>query len=159
MPLIKMLNFFPKDVQDKKEVPPCPQYPSQPPANILCFFKGKVNYISLYSGFPGGASGKEPAGQRRRPKRCRFDPWVGKIPQRKKWQPAPVFSPGNSHGQRSLAGCSTWGCKELDTTEATQQARTYYISQEYLPVKSAATCRMKEVVLCSFQASLTRCAV
>ena len=33
-----------------------------------------------------------------------FNPWVGKIPWSKKWQPAPVFLPGESHGQRSLAG-------------------------------------------------------
>ena len=41
-----------------------------------------------------------------RPKRCRFDPWVGKIPWRRVWQPTPVFLPGESHKQRSLAGCS-----------------------------------------------------
>jgi len=35
---------------------------------------------------------------------CGFDPWVEKIPWRKKWQPTPVFLPGISHGQRSLAG-------------------------------------------------------
>ena len=36
------------------------------------------------------------------------------------WQPTPVFFlPGESHGQRSLAGCSPWGLKESDTTEAT----------------------------------------
>ena len=59
-------------------------------------------YILLNMGFPGGASGKEPACQCRRPKRCRFDPWVGKIPWRRAWQPTPVFLPGESHGQRSL---------------------------------------------------------
>ena len=36
-------------------------------------------------------------------RRLRFDPWVGKIPWRRKWQPAPVILPGKSHGQRSLA--------------------------------------------------------
>ena len=36
-----------------------------------------------------------------------------------KWQPTPVFLLGESHGQRSLVGCSSWGCTELDTTEAT----------------------------------------
>jgi len=36
----------------------------------------------------------------------RFNPWVGKVPWRREWQPAPVFLPGESHGQRSLAGCS-----------------------------------------------------
>ena len=46
-----------------------------------------------------------------------FDPWVGKIPWRRKWQPAPVLLPGNFHGQRSLVGCSPWGRKESDTTE------------------------------------------
>ena len=36
----------------------------------------------------------------------RFDPWVGKIPWRRAWQPTPVYLPGESHGQRSLAGWS-----------------------------------------------------
>ena len=39
----------------------------------------------------------------------------------RKWQPAPVFLPGESQGWRSLMGCSLWGRTELDTTEATQQ--------------------------------------
>ena len=43
--------------------------------------------------------------------------WVRKIPWRRKWQPAPVFLPGESHGQRSQAGYSPWCLKELDTTE------------------------------------------
>ena len=47
----------------------------------------------------------------------KFDPWVRKIPWRREWQPTPVLLPGQSHGQRSLAGPSAWGCKELDTTE------------------------------------------
>ena len=46
--------------------------------------------------FPGRASGKELACQWRRHKRCRFDPWVRKIPWRKAWQPTPVFLPGES---------------------------------------------------------------
>ena len=54
--------------------------------------------------FSGGPSDKEPAGQSRRCKRLGFDPWVGKIPWRRKWQPIPVFLPGKSRGQRSLAG-------------------------------------------------------
>ena len=44
-------------------------------------------------------------------------PGSGKIPWRRKWQPTPVFLPGESHGQRSLEGCSLWGYKEPDTTE------------------------------------------
>ena len=46
-----------------------------------------------------------------------FDPWVGKIPWRRKWQSTPVLLPGKSHGQRSLVGYSPWGHKKLDTTE------------------------------------------
>ena len=38
---------------------------------------------------------------------------------RRNWQPTPVFLPGESQGQRSLVGCSLWGCTESDTTEAT----------------------------------------
>ena len=45
-----------------------------------------------------------------------FDPWVRKIPRRRKWLPAPVFLPGEFHGQRSLVGYSPWGRKELYTT-------------------------------------------
>ena len=48
-----------------------------------------------------------------------FYPWLGKIPWRRAWHPSPVFSPGESHGQRSLVGCSLWGHKESDTTEVT----------------------------------------
>ena len=50
-------------------------------------------------------------------RRPRFDPWVWKIPWRRKWQSALVLLPGKSHGQRSLVGYSPWGRKELDTTE------------------------------------------
>ena len=49
-----------------------------------------------HRGFPGGARGKEPACQCRRCKRCRFDPWVWKIPWRRSWQPTPVFLSGES---------------------------------------------------------------
>ena len=50
-------------------------------------------------------------------KRPGFNPWVGKIPWRRKWQPTPVFLPGESHGRRSLVGYSSRGRKESDTTE------------------------------------------
>ena len=53
-------------------------------------------------------SGKEPACQCAR---FGFDPWVGKIPWRRKWQTPSIFLPGESHGQRSLAGYSPWGLK------------------------------------------------
>ena len=40
---------------------------------------------------------------------------------RRKWQPTPVFLPGESQGQGSLVGCHLWGRTESDTTEATKQ--------------------------------------
>ena len=46
-----------------------------------------------------------------------FNPWVGTIPWRRKWQPTPVFLAGEFHEQRSLVGYSPWGHKELDMTE------------------------------------------
>ena len=62
-------------------------------------------------------SGKESAGQCRGRKRHGFNPWGGKIPWRKKWQPTPVFLPGEFHGYRSLAGYSPWGHKVSDMTK------------------------------------------
>ena len=67
----------------------------------------------------GNSSGKEPTCQCRRRKRCEFDPWVGKILWRRARHPTPVFLPGESHGQRSLAGYSPWDCKESYMTEVT----------------------------------------
>ena len=49
-------------------------------------------------------------------KRYGFDPWVRKIPWRKKWQPTLIFLPGKFHRRRSLAGYSPWGDKESDMT-------------------------------------------
>ena len=51
---------------------------------------------------------------------CGFDPWVRKIPQKRSWQPTPVFLPGESHGQRILAGYSPQGHKKSYMTEVTQ---------------------------------------
>ena len=61
-----------------------------------------ATHVSL--GFPGGASGKEPACQCRRHERGGFEPWIRKIPWRRAWQSTPVFLPGESHRQGSLAG-------------------------------------------------------
>ena len=64
-------------------------------------------------GFPGGLEVKASA--------CNAGdqdliPGSGRFPWRRKWQPTPVFLPGESHGRRSLVGHSPWGCKESDTT-------------------------------------------
>ena len=55
---------------------------------------------------PGGSAVKNSACECRRHRRHELNLWAGKIPWRRKWQPAPVFLPGKSHGQRSLVGNS-----------------------------------------------------
>ena len=90
-------------------------------ANIPIISSQQISVIDHGStkmrAFPGGSDCKEPACQCRRHRRLRLDPWVGKIPWRREWQPTPVSLPGESHGQRSLAGYSLWGRKESDMTE------------------------------------------
>ena len=67
-------------------------------------------------GLPGSSAGKEStcnAGD------LGLIPGLGRSPGVRKWQPTPVFMPGESHRQRSLVGYHPWGCKEPDRTEAT----------------------------------------
>ena len=71
-----------------------------------------MNHLIDFLGFPSGSVVKNPpanAGDIR-------DSWVGKIPWRRKWQPTPIFLPGQSHEQRNLVGYSLWGCKDLGMT-------------------------------------------
>ena len=56
--------------------------------------------------YPGGVSGKELNCQCRRPKRCGFGSWIGKIPWRRTWLPTSLFLPREFHEQRSLG---VWG--------------------------------------------------
>ena len=87
------------------------------PLSIVPFLKTLASYIFPSTknwGFPGGSVSKEStcsSGDCLQCTRPGFDPWVGKISWRIKWQPTPVFLPGKSHGQRSLAGDSPWGHK------------------------------------------------
>ena len=62
-------------------------------------------------------------------RRCRYDPWVGKIPWRRKWQPTPVSLAGKSHRQRNMVRFSPWGHKELDITE-----HMYPLYTEHIPM-------------------------
>ena len=82
--------------------------------------------------FSGGASGKEPACQCRRHK---YDPWVRKNPWRRAWQSTLVFLPGESHGQRSLAGYSPGGRKELEVTEATEHDCVLPAKESQIPTR------------------------
>ena len=64
--------------------------------------------------FPGGSDSKSVCLQCRR---LGFDPWIGKILWRRKWQPTPVILPGKSHGRRSRVGYRPWDRKESDMAE------------------------------------------
>ena len=68
--------------------------------------------IIICQGLPRWLSGKESTCQYRT---WRFNPWVGKMPWRRKWQPT-LFLPGESHGQKSPVGYSPWGHKDGDVT-------------------------------------------
>ena len=93
-------------------------------SKVLC-------WVWWIRGFPGGTSGKEPTCQCRRWKKHGFNPWVGETPRRRRWQLIPVFLPGESQGQRSLAGYSPRGHIELDTTEATKHSTHNEERSEY----------------------------
>ena len=66
-------------------------------------------------GFPSGSSGKESIYLQCG--RSEVHPWIWKILWRREWQLTPIFLPGESHGQRSLAGYRPWDLKESDMTE------------------------------------------
>ena len=75
----------------------------------------------------------------------------GEDPLEKEWQPTPVLSPGESHGQRSLAGYGSEGCKESDTTEATQHACMNLVALRHVGSSQArnqthVSCRVKWVL-------------
>ena len=87
---------------------------------LLPLIAGGKYFLSVVTskklGLPWWLSGKESNCQCRRP---RLDPWVGKIPWRRKWQPTPAFLPGESQGWGSLVVCRPCGSTESDTTEVT----------------------------------------
>ena len=76
---------------------------------FLSLMTKEVMYYLIDIGvFPGGSAAKNlPANI------GNSSPWVGKIPWRREWQPIPLFLPRQSQGERSLAGYSSWGCRQL----------------------------------------------
>ena len=84
-----------------------------------------------------------------------FDPWVGKIPWRRAWQPTPVFLPGESHGQRSLVGYGSQGCRVWH--DWSDFARTHALgplayqpetwNKLFTPCLSFLTCKMVMVMM------------
>ena len=119
-PLVLCCEFYdsPIDRNSKVRLSACLGWLSQnvdrtkTRTQIFCF-KFSI-FILPYTGLPRWFSGKQSACQCRR---HRFNSWIRKIPWRRKGQPTPVFLPGKSPGQRSLADYSPWGHKESDTTE------------------------------------------
>ena len=85
-----------------------------------------------FLGFPGGSEWE-----------TEFDSWFGKIPWRREWQHTPVFLPEEFHRQRSLAGYSSWHCKESDATF------TYTKKWKKYPLKESVE-RTKEGTLKAF---------
>ena len=85
---------------------------------FLFFFKCTKCFKILFKIPSGSVSGKESTCQC---SRHRFDPWVRKIPWKRKWQPILVFLPGKFHRQRSLVGYSPWGCKRVRHNLVTKQ--------------------------------------
>ena len=78
----------------------------------------------LRGSFPGGTSGKEPACQCRRCKRYGFDPWMGKIPWRRAWQPTPVFLPGESPWTEEPGGLQSTGSQGVGHGWVTEHTHT-----------------------------------
>ena len=74
----------------------------------------KLCVVMTLSRLPWWLSSKESTCQFRK---YEFNPWVKKIPWRRKWQSTPIFFPEESHGQKRLVGYSSRGHKESDTTE------------------------------------------
>ena len=75
-------------------------------------------------------------------RRLESDPWIGKIPWKKKWQPTPVLLPRESHGQRSLAGYDSLGHKWVGQDWATKQQHVLqlYIRHECFSYTKCPVC-------------------
>ena len=133
---------------------------------VLTLFKGYrgvslllilfLHLFHIHNGFffmsrvlPKWCSGKESACQCRRCKSCGYNPRVGKIPCRRKWQPTPALLPGKFHGQRSLVGYSPWGGKESDMTEhSTAQHRVLTFDEvQFMNVSRCFWCIAYSTVL------------
>ena len=98
--------------------------------------------------FPGGSDGKAVCLQCGRPG---FNPWVGKISWRRKWQPSSVLLPGKSHGRRNLVGYSPWGHKELTTTERLQftcDFTSHIYADNLENMSSTLTSQLQTYIIC-----------
>ena len=88
---------------------------------------------AIFKVSPWCLSGKKNACQCRRQS---FNPWVRKIPWSRQWQPTPVFLPGKSYGQRSLAGYRPWG-RRVRLDLATEHAGAHATFQQAMQTVKA----------------------
>ena len=91
----------------------CPSIRQYSPFSLISYID---NYLPDHQNerLPQWLGGKESASNTGATGDTGCDPCVGKTPWRRKWQPTPVFLPGESHGQRSLAGYSPWGSQRVE---------------------------------------------
>ena len=82
-------------------------------------------WVYKYEELSRWLSGRESDCQCMNHRRHEFDPWLRKIPWRRKWHPSPVVLPGKAHGQRSLAGCSPWCHKRVTWLSTHAHIHTY----------------------------------
>ena len=121
---------------------------TEPVAGKRCILLSNHKHL-VSVGSPGGINSKVSTCQCRKRKRCAFHPQV------RKWHPTPVFLPEKSHGQGSLAGCSPWDCKELNTRVQTEQLinsnmQNYRISglEMVLKISNLVSCRQERMFSC-----------
>ena len=96
--------------------------PPRSPHSFSNHLLSTYEVIQEIKGFPRWLSGKQSACNTGDTEVAGSVPGSGKIPWRRAWHPTLVFLPGESHGQRSLAGYSPWGLKESGTTEAPEHS-------------------------------------
>ena len=131
----------------------------KPSEDLYCFI---LVTSPKNTGFPGGSVGKNPPASARRLRRHGFNPWVGKSPWRRVCQPTSVFSPGKSHGQRSLVGNHPWSCQRVRQSMHTKEhaeGDTYKPKSTYLSVYlSTFLCvHFEKVKVLVTQSCLTLC--
>ena len=96
--------------------------------------------FSNFLGFPGGSDSQEPTCQCKRYRRPRFDPWLRKVPWRRKWQPTAVlFLPGESHGQSNLMGYTVHGVAKSQTWLSSEHFHAFNFSVYYFGYLSLIT--------------------
>ena len=133
-----LIHLLPSDHKRRllQEAPPHPATPSFPPLvnSSLLLLCSKIFYYFLVAcPLPRASLVTKTVKNLPACGKHGFNPWVGKIPWKRKWQLTPIFLPGESHGQRSLAGYSSCDCKESDMTK---RLTIHFIFGPSLPLPS-----------------------